>query len=96
LQALRDSGEKLAHLAADLSQRVATGQDGNAMDAGLARELIELGIISPVTKQSAGRQYHEQLSRQLAEFLEKQLKRESGMMVLHDVYCVFNRCGPVL
>lgn len=91
MQALRESGEKLAQLAADLSQRVAAGQDGDALDAGMARELMELGIVSPVTKQSAGRQYHEQLSRQLAEFLEKRLRRERGMMVLHDVYCVFNR-----
>lgn len=70
---------------------MAAGQSGQALDAGMARELIELGIVSPVTKQSAGKQYHEQLSRQLAEFLEKQLRREKGMMVLHDVYCLFNR-----
>lgn len=71
---------------------MAAGQNGDVMDAGMARELIELGIVSPVTKQSAGKQYHEQLSRQLAEFLEKNLQREKGMMVLHDVYCLFNRC----
>ena len=92
LQALRESGEKLAQMAADLSAKMAAGKGADAMDAGLARELIELGIVSPVTKQSAGKQYHQQLSRQLAEFLEKHLKREKGMMVLHDVYCLFNRC----
>lgn len=96
MQALRESGEKLAQLASDLSARMAAGQSGDAMDAGMARELIELGIVSPVTKQSAGKQYHEQLSRQLAEFLEKNLKREKGMMVLHDVYCLFNRCARPL
>ena len=94
LQALRESGEKLAQLAADLSARMAAVKGADAMDAGMARELIELGIVSPVTKQSAGKQYHEQLSKQLAEFLEKNLKREKGMMVLHDVYCLFNRCAP--
>jgi ESCRT-II complex subunit VPS36 len=93
LQALRQSGEKLAKLAAELSAKTSAGQGGEGMDAGMARELIDLGFVSPVTKQSAGKQYHQQLSRQLAEFLEKNLRREKGMMVLHDVYCLFNRCA---
>jgi ESCRT-II complex subunit VPS36 len=57
----------------------------------MAAELIDLGIVSPVTKRSAGKEYHEQLSRQLASFLVQRLPREQGMMALLDVYCVFNR-----
>lgn len=62
------------------------------MESGIAKELVDLGIISPVTKSSAGKQYHEQLSRELASFLQQHLRREKGMMVLHDVFCLFNRC----
>jgi len=35
--------------------------------------------------------YHEELSKQLAEFLGKALPREGGMITLPDLYCIFNR-----
>lgn len=52
-----------------------------------------IGIISPVTKFSAGRQYHEQLARQMAEILLQhgRLDRLGGMITLTDLYCLFNR-----
>jgi ESCRT-II complex subunit VPS36 len=52
-----------------------------------------IGIVSPVTKFSAGRQYHEQLARQMADLLLQQgrLDRLGGMITLTDLYCLFNR-----
>lgn len=52
-----------------------------------------IGIVSPVTKFSAGRQYHEQLARQMADILLQQgrLDRLGGMITLTDLYCLFNR-----
>ena len=52
-----------------------------------------IGIVSPVTKFSAGRQYHEQLARQMADMLLQQgrLDRLGGMITLTDLYCLFNR-----
>jgi len=52
-----------------------------------------IGIVSPVTKFSAGRKYHEQLARQMADLLLQQgrLDRLGGMITLTDLYCVFNR-----
>lgn len=52
-----------------------------------------IGIISPVTKFSAGRMYHAQLARQMADLLLQQgrLARLGGMITLTDLYCLFNR-----
>ena len=36
--------------------------------------LLSLGIENPVTKESAGNQYHLQLAKELANVLEKPLK----------------------
>lgn len=52
-----------------------------------------IGVISPVTRLSAGRLYHQQVARQLAELLLQQnrLKRLGGMITLTDLYCLYNR-----
>ena len=52
-----------------------------------------IGIISPVTKYSAGRLYHKELSKQLADFLlnDNLLKRMGSMATLPDIYCLYNR-----
>jgi ESCRT-II complex subunit VPS36 len=55
--------------------------------------LDSFGIASPVTRSSAGRLYHQQLARQLAEFLldKRRLERMGGMATLTDIYGIFNR-----
>nr|XP_018679484.1 PREDICTED: vacuolar protein sorting-associated protein 36 isoform X1 [Musa acuminata subsp. malaccensis] len=53
--------------------------------------LLSVGIVSPVTKESAGALYHQQLSRELADFVKLPLERAGGMIALVDVYCLFNR-----
>ena len=63
--------------------------------------LQDIGIASPVTKSSAGTRYHQQLARQLADFLSSPpggkagarplLDRFGGMMTLPDVFSIFNR-----
>jgi hypothetical protein len=58
------------------------------------RDLLDnIGISSPVTKSSAGSAFHQQLSRELADFLKagNHLQRAGGMLTLPDVYCIFNR-----
>ena len=57
----------------------------------MADWLLTLGLTSPVTKESAGSLYHQQLSRQLADFLPAVLERQGGIMTLPEVYCVYNR-----
>ncbi|KAB5543959.1 hypothetical protein DKX38_012071 [Salix brachista] len=67
--------------------------------------LLSVGIISPVTKESAGAMYHQQLSyslplkkrisnflfRYLADFVRIPLEKAGGMINLIDVCCLFNR-----
>ncbi|XP_078435539.1 EAP30/Vps36 family protein [Wolffia australiana] len=52
---------------------------------------LSVGIVSPVTKETAGALYHQELSRQLADFVQLPLKKSGGMIALIDVYCLFNR-----
>jgi len=53
--------------------------------------LHSMGIISPVTRKSAGSAYHVQLARQLSDFIHQLVLQCGGMMTLTDVYCIFNR-----
>eukprot|EP00879_Flechtneria_rotunda_P024552 GHRR01026031.1.p1 GENE.GHRR01026031.1~~GHRR01026031.1.p1 ORF type:complete len:417 (+),score=181.07 GHRR01026031.1:326-1576(+) len=61
------------------------------LDAETQLQLIAMGIASPVTRASAGARYQQELSRQLADFLEGPLAKAGGVMLLPDVYCLFNR-----
>ena len=55
--------------------------------------LQSIGMVSPVTKLSAGRMYHQELANQLAALLqaEGRLARLGGMISLTYAYCLFNR-----
>lgn len=53
--------------------------------------LAQMGISAPVTKNSAGSQYHTELSKQLADFCVKIMKKTGPMITLPDLYCLFNR-----
>lgn len=41
------------------------GGEGEELDAETALDLLSLGIVNPVTRESAGRQYEQQLARQV-------------------------------
>jgi len=55
--------------------------------------LQSIGMVSPVTKLSAGRNYHEELANQLAALFQadNRLTRLGGMVTLTNAYCLFNR-----
>jgi len=65
-------------------------QKNQEEDSEMRTLLINMGIASPVTKESAGSLYHSQLSRQLADWLKFPLER-NGMITLQDLYSLFNR-----
>lgn len=52
-----------------------------------------IGIISPITKLSAGRLFHEQLARQIADILlsQNRIIRLGGMITLTDLFCLLNK-----
>ena len=55
--------------------------------------MLSIGISSPVTKFSAGRMYHKELARQLADVLHTHniLHKMGGMATITDIYCIYNR-----
>lgn len=69
----------------------AEGSGDEELDAETALDLVNLGIVSPVTRESAGALYYQELSRQLADFLQGPVEHAGSMMPLPDVYCLFNR-----
>nr|KAI3430421.1 hypothetical protein D9Q98_005016 [Chlorella vulgaris] len=92
-QLMRKAGE-MVQLAQYFRDRVTRGAEAGGeeeLDAETALDLLNLGIVSPVTRDTAGSLYHQELARQLADFLKAPVERASGMMPLPDVYCLYNR-----
>ena len=87
--------DKYARLLQQTSEEAALASSAEAVDESREMEAIlqSIGMISPVTKLSAGRKYHQELARQLADLLqaEGRLSRLGGMVPLPAVYCLFNR-----
>ena len=102
VQALMNKGQEMVQLAQELRSKLAVesvargGSSANAdgqvvMDAAMEQELIDLGIYTPVTRQSSGKRFEEDLARELVKFLDLPMQRAGGMMTLHEVFCIFNR-----
>ncbi|GMH07854.1 hypothetical protein Nepgr_009694 [Nepenthes gracilis] len=106
LNALMSKAKEMVILAEKMRQKLLSGSNNQATttndeEMGSKEEmqnwLLSVGIITPVTKESAGALYHQQLSRQLADFVKIPLERAGGMINLIDIYCLFNRaCGTEL
>ncbi|OQR85612.1 vacuolar protein-sorting-associated protein [Achlya hypogyna] len=94
LNALMDKAKDMVGL---IERYVATANSGAATDATADEAtqmnalLLNMGIASPVTRENAGDAFHQQLARQLAEFLHAPMAQHGGIMTLSDVYCLFNR-----
>ncbi|GMN59214.1 hypothetical protein TIFTF001_028306 [Ficus carica] len=100
LNALMNKAKEMVMLAEKMRQKLLSGTnsqtaESNDEEMGSKQEmqdwLLSVGIVSPVTKESAGALYHQQLSRQLADFVKIPLERAGGMINLIDIYCLFNR-----
>ncbi|CAO3653674.1 unnamed protein product [Mucor fragilis] len=92
LDRLMMKATEMVKLAEAISNKVSkdpTNEDNEL--STLRTHLLNLGIASPVTKGSAGSIYHQELSRELADFLAKFFQKEDDMKSLTDVYCLFNR-----
>ncbi|XP_057502950.1 vacuolar protein sorting-associated protein 36-like [Actinidia eriantha] len=100
LNALMSKAKEMVMLAEKMRLKLLSGSNNQASAAndeemGSKEEmqdwLLSVGIASPVTKESAGALYHQQLSRQLADFVKIPIERAGGMVNLIDIYCLFNR-----
>ncbi|KAG8363753.1 hypothetical protein BUALT_Bualt19G0055000 [Buddleja alternifolia] len=100
LNALMSKAKEMVMLAEKMRLKLLSGSSNqtsgtNDDEMGTKEEmqdwLLSVGIVSPVTKESAGALYHQQLSRQLADFVKIPLERAGGMINMIDIYCLFNR-----
>ena len=65
LRALMAKAQDMVQLAEKFRETLAgRGGEAETADVEMQRQLIEMGIASPVTKDTAGARYHQQLSRQ--------------------------------
>lgn len=93
LDHLRTQAEDLMKIASHFRTASANEQRGEDENELLSM-MAEMGIDSPVTKESAGgnvRVYREQLARQMAEFLRTPILDLGGIMTLSDAYCLVMR-----
>ena len=74
-----------------LASTTATDEEEDQMDDDLATELVDLGIASPITRESCGRQYYLELARQVSAVMEGPVAAAGGVLPLPDVYRRFCR-----
>ncbi|KAL1201410.1 Vacuolar protein sorting-associated protein 36 [Cardamine amara subsp. amara] len=100
LNALMSKAKEMVSLAEKMRQKLLSApssQNGSTDDVEMGSKeemqqlMLSVGIISPVTKESAGALYHQELSRQLADFVRIPLEQAGGMISLTDMYYHFNR-----
>ncbi|RKP06860.1 EAP30/Vps36 family-domain-containing protein [Thamnocephalis sphaerospora] len=61
----------------------------------LASLLTQLDIQNPVTKDTAGSAYYEELACEFSGFLAPMLASKAGAIALADAYCLFNRARGI-
>ena len=93
LQVLMDSAKDLVQLSKKYTDRINKGQASEGEVAEFQAYLLSLGIPDPVTRKTHGEgtAYQQELARELAGFLAEPLQRGRGMVLLQDVYCLYNR-----
>lgn len=93
LDQLRSQAEALMQIAHTFKTATVKAERG-AEENELLIMMAEMGINSPVTKESTGgnvKVYREQLARQMAEFLRQPILNLGGVMTLSDAYCLVMR-----
>ncbi|KAI8928661.1 EAP30/Vps36 family-domain-containing protein [Entophlyctis helioformis] len=100
LASLMEKASEMVKLAESISAKLASTSEQGGSDspemATFRKYLTELGISNPVTKETAGDLYTQELARQMADFLDQVFKPgHTDMMALTDLYCLFNRARGV-
>ncbi|GBC10840.1 hypothetical protein RclHR1_09950004 [Rhizophagus clarus] len=95
IESLKMITEKMVKLAQSINNKLIkeSTESGAYADeiTAFKTDLFKLGI----TKDEAGSTYHQELARELAEFLVNVLDKEDKMMSLTDIYCLFNKARGV-
>jgi ESCRT-II complex subunit VPS36 len=97
LETLMEEAKNMVQLIERYTSTRSTTSNSNSSsknsDGTFETILDHMGIANPVTKETSGSSYMQELSRQLADFVLGLLRVQSsgGMMQLVEVYCAFNR-----
>jgi len=95
LDALIEKAKDMVVLAEKFSSKLKDKQVSITDDETVAFKsyLLSMGIENPVTREThgSGARYHEELAKQLSNFLSGFIEKEGGFITLTDVYCRFNR-----
>lgn len=67
----------------------------NTQSQDIAGILQNIGFIDPVTKETSGKEYYKELSKQIAVFLNDYLNTSVGIISLIDAYCLYNRARGI-
>ena len=84
MDALMEKARDMVTIAEKISSAIqaSTSEAGSEEDQEFHAMLHNLGIPSPVTKESAGAAYHKELSRQLSDFLVPYLKQKGEAVIM--------------
>lgn len=90
MNVLLESADDLVKIAKKLERvKNANSKEDNSE---LSQMMMQMGIITPITKENSGSLYHEELARQICQFLvQSQALMKNGMSSLSDIYCAYNR-----
>mmetsp|Transcript_25962 Transcript_25962/g.42611 ORF Transcript_25962/g.42611 Transcript_25962/m.42611 type:complete len:385 (-) Transcript_25962:634-1788(-) len=87
---LMDKAREMVALA-ERFKSTASATATSSEETAFQNMLLEMGIASPVTKETAGDDYHRELARELSDFLTPVVSKTGGMLPLTDAYCIVNR-----
>ncbi|KAI8988854.1 EAP30/Vps36 family-domain-containing protein [Pilobolus umbonatus] len=94
LDKLMSKAVEMVKLAESISNKFSKDPtQSNSELSTLKTYLLNLGITSPVTKDTAGSIYHQELAKELSDFLGKIFKQDDEIKALTDIYCLFNRAS---
>lgn len=88
LKSLVSMSQELKGLALKLKQ-MDESQDPEL--AEIKATMANMGFTSGVTKEIAGKNYIQQLSREICDFIKEPIQCNGGILPVLDAYCIYNR-----
>ncbi|KAJ2038185.1 Vacuolar protein-sorting-associated protein 36 [Coemansia sp. RSA 2337] len=89
LDALTAKAKEIVGMAEHLATQLHGGK--HSPEHAFRQYLLDLGIDSPVTRDTAGAVFHSELARELCDYLEHYVAQCGGSVALVDAYCLYNR-----
>eukprot|EP00038_Savillea_parva_P019764 m.28776 g.28776 ORF g.28776 m.28776 type:complete len:401 (-) comp4545_c0_seq1:210-1412(-) len=94
LEELKRRAKDMVKLSEQFTAKVRKGEVSDSDTAEFQSYVVSLGISDPITKKACGgneSKFHRELATELATFLAEPIANAKGLMLLQDVYCLYNR-----